>query len=173
MLRSLLIAALLLGVALPAQASDDENAISVSLGYGTYAVPDYQPSGGVLSVAYRRGFSDAFSWRVSGGAGLYHGASDLTYSGHATAGIVYLLDVLKYVPYVEVGLGAILIAGRAPQDGEPVGVQISPLLQGAIGLDVLSSRSFSYGVRVEFESLLQETAFFTAGARVTWRWGFF
>lgn len=155
------------GAPATALASDGEHALSVSLGYGTYLVPDYSPDGAVLGLSYRRGFSDAFAWRVSGGGGLYHGADQLTYSGHMTFGLTYLLDVLKYVPYIEVGAGAIVIAGG------DAGTDVSPLVQVGVGLDVLRSRTFSYGLHLEFESLLQETSFFHAGVRATWRWGYF
>jgi hypothetical protein len=151
----------------PALASDGEHALSVSMGYGTYLVPDYSPDGAILGLSYRRGFSDAFCFRVSGGGGLYYGADQLTYSGHMTVGVTYLLDVLKYVPYVEVGAGAIVIAGG------DAGRDLSPLVQVGVGLDILRSRTFSYGIKLEFESLLQETSFFHAGVRATWRWGYF
>ena len=170
MIRSLITSIALLCLCLvpqPAQASDGESALSVSLSYGTYLIPDYSPDGAVLGVSFERGFSDTLAWRVSGGGGAYYGGEQLTYSGHATFGFTYLLDVLKYVPYLEAGAGAIIIAG-----GE-AGTDISPLIQIGVGLDILRSRTFSYGVHLQFESLLQETSFFTAGARVSWRWGFF
>lgn len=151
----------------PALASDGENALSLSANYGTYLIPDYSPHGGVIGIAFERGFSDSLSWRVAGGGGLFYGSDQLTYSGHLTVGMTYLLDVLKYVPYVELGAGAIAIAG-----GE-LETRIKPLIQVGLGIDVLRSRTFSYGIRLEFESLLQETSFFTLGVRATWRWGFF
>lgn len=150
----------------PVLAADGESALSLSLGYATYIQPEYNPHGGALGMAYERGFSDALSWRISGGAGAYY-RDDLTYSGHLTAGLTYLFDVLKYVPYVNAGLGGIVIAG-----GDR-GVDVKPLIELGAGLDILRSRTSSYGVYVRFETLLQETSFFTAGARVTWRWGFF
>ncbi len=161
-----MLATLLVG-AQPALASDDESALSVSLGYATYVVSEYRPDGLALAVEYERGFSDAFAWRIAGGGGGYYGDSGLSYSGHLVGGLTYLFDVLKYVPYAQVGLGGIVIAG-GDQD-----VKISPLVELGAGLDILHSRTFSYGIRLAFESFLLETSFFTAGVRATWRWGFF
>ncbi len=134
--------------------------------YGRYAIPDHAPNGTVLGIDYERGFSDALSLRLSGGGGTYFGSSQ-TYSGHMTVGITYLFDVIKYVPYANVGIGGLVLGGG------DVDTQVTGLIELGVGLDVLHSRSFSYGVLVRFESLVQSTSFFTAGARVTWRWGFF
>jgi hypothetical protein len=166
--------AILLGVALlaampaPGLAADGERALSATVGYATYALPEYNPHGGVLGLDFERGFSDALSWRVSGGAGVYY-REGLTYSTHLTVGLTYLFDVLKYVPYLNLGVGGIAIVDV---DGASV-VDVSPLAEIGVGLDVLRDRTSSVGVYVRFETLLQETAFFTAGVRSTWRWGFF
>lgn len=151
----------------PAAASDGESALSVSANYATYITPDYSPNGGVIGLSFERGFSDVLAWRIAGGGGVYYGAEQITYSGHATFGFTYLLDILKYVPYVEAGVGGILIAGG------DAGTSIHPLIQVGVGLDILKNRTFSYGVHLQFETLLQQTSFFTVGARATWRWGFF
>lgn len=154
-------------LATPTAASDDESALSLSLGYGTYDIPDHSPHGGVLGIDYERGFSDALSLRVSGGAGAYYEDGQTTYTSHVVAGMTYLFDVIKYVPYTSAGLGAIVIAG-GEQD-----TQVNALVELGVGLDVLHSRAFSYGIQAKLEKFLESTAFFTAGMRVTWRWGFF
>ncbi|GAB4518426.1 MAG: hypothetical protein Tsb0020_37000 [Haliangiales bacterium] len=174
--RAAAIAALtlaLLGIGGAAHASDGQHALSVSVGYGSLLVTDEGADtgtdtahGGVLGVAYSRGFSDALSWRVSGGVGGYYGASALL-SGQVSAGLVYRFDVLKYVPYLTAGVGAIVVSDS------DVNLDIDPLVELGVGLDVLQSRHRSYGVFARVESLLQNTSFFTAGVRVTWRWGFF
>lgn len=168
-LYAVTVAALLLVLAMagPSVASEGESALSVSFGYGTYSVPDYRPNGGVLGLDYERGFSDALSFRVSGGAGLYYGDGQTTYSGQLTVGMTYLFDVIKYVPYANLGVGGIAIAGG------DLDSRLSALVELGVGIDVLHSRTFSYGIQLRFETLLQETSFFTAGARATWRWGFF
>ena len=156
----------------PAQASEDDRSLSVSLMYGRYAIPGLAPHGGVLGVDFERGFSDALALRVSGGGGTYFGETQ-SYSGHLTVGVTYLFDVIKYVPYANIGIGGIVLSGGTNEDGEAVDTEISGLIELGFGVDVLHSRSFSYGVLLRFESFVESTAFFTVGARVTWRWGFF
>jgi hypothetical protein len=160
--------AALLALPAPGLAADGERALSATLGYATYTLPEYTPHGAALGLDYERGFSDALSWRISGGGGIYY-RDGLTYSGQLTAGFTYLFDVLKYVPYVNVGIGGIVIV----DPGADPAVDFSPLAEIGVGLDVLRDRTSSFGVYVRFETLLQETSFFTAGVRSTWRWGFF
>jgi hypothetical protein len=161
-----LTAAALVALPAPVQAADGERALSLGLGYATYTQPDYNPHGAVLGMDFERGFSDALSWRVSGGAGAYY-RDGLSFSGHLTIGLTYLFDVLKYVPYANAGIGGIII-GSGERD-----IDVSPLAEIGVGLDILRSRTASYGVYIRFETLLQETSFLTAGVRSTWRWGFF
>lgn len=154
-----------------AHAGEDDRSLSVFAGYGTYTIPDHSPDGGVLGLDYERGFSDSMSLRASGGVGMYpfdDGDLSASYSGHATLGLTYLFDVLKYVPYANLGAGAIVLTGGPVED-----TTVKALLELGLGLDILHSRSFSYGIQVRLESFIQETSFFTAGVRATWRWGFF
>jgi hypothetical protein len=160
--------AALLALPAPGLAADGERALSATLGYATYSLPEYTPHGAALGLDYERGFSDALSWRISGGAGIYY-RDGLSYSGQLTAGLTYLFDVLKYVPYVNAGIGGIVIV----DPGAEPAVDFSPLAEIGVGLDVLRDRTSSFGVYLRFETLLQETSFFTAGVRSTWRWGFF
>jgi hypothetical protein len=171
MRSSLCAVAILALMAGSAGADEDDRSISVFGGYGTYAIPEHTPDGGVVGLDYERGFSDAMSLRASGGFGLYLLDDDdmgPSYSGHATIGLTYLFDVLKYVPYVNVGVGGIVLAGGPVED-----VRLDALLELGIGLDILHSRTFSYGVQARLETFIQETSFFTAGVRATYRWGFF
>lgn len=165
--RAGLVLALFLSQAGPARAGEDDRALSVSLSYGTFSIPDHTPKGSVLGLDYERGFSEVLAFRASTGGGVYFEDGSRSYSGHLVLGITYLMDVLKYVPYVNAGVGCILLGGG------DVDLDLSALLEFGVGLDVLHSRTFSYGAVVRFESYIQETAFFTAGVRATWRWGFF
>lgn len=165
---AILLFAVLLAMPAPGLAADGERALSATLGYATYTLAGANPHGAALGLDYERGFSDALSWRISGGGGIYY-RDGLTYSGQLTAGLTYLFDVLKYVPYVNVGLGGIVVVDIG---GDPA-ADIHPLAEIGAGLDILRDRTSSFGVYVRFETLLQETSFFTAGVRSTWRWGFF
>lgn len=164
-----LAAMVLLCAASPARAAEDEEALSVSLSYATFDTGVDEapaPDGAVLGVDYERGLSDAISFRVSGGGGLYCDAC-LAWSGHATLGFTYLFDVIRYVPYANVGVGGIAVGG------DELDTRVRPLIEVGGGLDILQTRAWSWGVLARFEYFPGETAFFTAGARITWRWGFF
>lgn len=168
---AILLLAALLATPAPALAADGERALSATVGYATYTVAGDNPHGTALGGDYERGFSDALSWRISGGGGLYY-RDGVSFSGQLTAGLTYLFDVLKYVPYVNVGIGGMVIVDPGGDAGG-LAVDIHPLAEIGAGLDILRDRTSSFGVYVRFETLLQETSFFTAGVRSTWRWGFF
>lgn len=159
--------ALVLG-STPAHAGEDDRWLSVSLGYASFSVPDHDPRGGALAIEYERGFSDAMAVRATVGMGAYPvGTGSPGYSGHATLGLTYLFDITRYVPYVQLGLGGIALCA------EELPTEFSPLLELGVGVDVLHSRSWSYGISARFESFIVDTSFFTAGLRVSYRWGFF
>jgi hypothetical protein len=159
--------AAVLGVAAPAaHAAEDESALSLSFGYGRFRLGEASPDGVVLGFEYERGISDALALRVAAGGGTYVGDA-LAYSGHTVLGLTYLFDVIKYVPYLSLGIGAIAVGG------DNLTADVFPLVELGLGLDVLASRTFSYGVLVRFETYAEKTSFLTAGARLTWRWGFF
>jgi len=166
-----LVAALLCGRAHPAAAGEDDRSLSMSASYATYSSGDNSPAGTALGLEYERGFGDAMSFRVDGGGGVYFASlgkdGKTSYSTHATVGLTYAFDVVRYMPYATVGLGGIWIFG-GDQDAK-----LNGLVEFGIGLDVLESRRFSWGVQARLESFVQETSFFTAGVRATYRWGFF
>jgi hypothetical protein len=167
MLRCLaLVAVALTGFGRPAVAGEDDRSLSVSASYATFDGEEGSPDGAVLGLDYERGLSDSVWFRASAGAGLYCNAC-WAYSAYLTAGLSYALDVLKYVPYVTAGVGALLVGG------EQVDNDIRPIAELGAGLDVLRSRTLSWGPSVRFEYFPGERAFLTAGLRLTWRWGFF
>ena len=150
-----------------ALADEDESVLSLRLAYAGFSVPDRTPHGGTLGLDYERGISDAVWLRASGGGAAMYDAGSPYYLGHAEVGVTYVIDVLRYVPHVDVGIGGIYLRGDGIED------PIQPMIQIGGGLDMLVSRERSYGVFVRYESFLGRTAFFTAGARMSWRWGFF
>jgi hypothetical protein len=171
-LTGLLAAAAVLGCALAtARADEGESAFSVGLGYAGISIPDHTANGGDLSLEYERGVTDVVWLRASLGGGLLLDAGSRVESGHGTVGLTYVLDVLRYVPYVTLGAGAIYLRGSSVE--EDLSDPVQPLIQLGGGLDVLVDRELSYGVYARFESYLTRTAFFSVGARVSWRWGFF
>ena len=82
-------------------------------------------------------------------------------------GATLRFDVLKYVPYAFVGLGA-MTAG-----GGPLARTTDPVLVVGGGLDWLQSRARSYGVEARLASFGSDVTVFTVGLRGTARWGYF
>jgi hypothetical protein len=100
-----------------------------------------------------------------GGAGK--GQSNLSFAGLADAGITFRFDVLKYVPYAFGGVGGVF-SGGGPIDN---GADFVLCVGG--GLDVLQSRSRSWGVEGRLASFGGDITLFTVGLRGTIRWGYF
>lgn len=161
----------LLGSAGSAHAGEDDRALSMSLSFARYALKDSSADGAVLGADFERGFSETLSFRVSGGGGYYLG-DDPSYTGHLTLGVTYMFDVVKWVPYANIGIGGIFIGGGGTGE-DAIDTGFKGLIELGAGLDILHSRKFSYGVIMRFESFVQTTAFFTLGVRATYRWGFF
>ena len=169
MTRPIAVLVVLGALTVPAGASEDERALSLSASYS--AVGDIA-DGFDIGIAHDRGIRDNLFWHFSGGGGLLFGDVDLI-AGHATIGFKYLLfDIVKYVPYVTLGGGASVISG----DG--IDTDVNGRIELGIGLDKLSSRKFSYGIEARLEvtpprAAFDQSALFMVGAKVAWRWGFF
>ena len=153
----------------PAAADEGESALSVGLAFATFSIPDHDGQGGALGLDYERGLSDAFWLRASAAGAVYRGGDEdgTSYAGHGTLGLTYVIDVLKYVPYLHAGIGGVA------QGGGALDTEVHPVAEIGIGLDILSRRGLSYGPFARLASYLDDSAFVTAGVRLTWRWGFF
>jgi hypothetical protein len=174
---------LLIALAVGPAAAEGDRALSVGLGWATFSVPgepvdnmappQISPDvGGAASVTYEHSISTDFSLRVEGAFGAFYGGgtekqSKASYAALADAGAVFRFDVLKYVPYLFGGLGAVATTG-GPIEG---GVDFVVAIGG--GLDVLLSRDRSYGFELRLASFGGDTTVFTVGARYSWRWGYF
>ena len=162
------LAAALLSLPATAAASEGENIISLRLGYAGYTLSDqdHAASGALVGVEYERGVTEALWLRGQVGLGAYP-FGEASFSGDASVGLTYAIDVIRYVPYVKGGVGVLGVIGPA------VDTSIYPLIEAGAGLDILHSRAFSYGLEARVEAFFEGTAFFTAGARISYRWGFF
>lgn len=167
----------------PARA-EGERALSVGLGWATFSVPgvaegNMEPPavspdvGGALTGSYEHAIGSDFSLRGElAGAVFYGGNNDkqgaMSYAGLADAGAVFRFDVLKYVPYAFGGVGVVAT------HGDPIGGNgASFVLAVGGGLDVLVSRSRSWGVEARLASFGGDVTLFTIGLRATTRWGYF
>jgi hypothetical protein len=172
----------LLLIATPAWA-EGERALSAGLGWATFSVPgkatgnqtppDITPDvGGALSVSYEHAIGSDVSLRGELAFGVFYGGaakdqSNLSFAGLADAGITYRFDVLKYVPYAFGGVGGVF-SGGGPIDN---GADFVLVLGG--GLDVLQSRSRSWGLEGRLASFGGDITLLTIGLRGTIRWGYF
>lgn len=173
MTRSLAVALLLVpGIA---NAVEGEQALSLSARVASLTVTetvdgrnvDRSGVGGGLSLDYQRAVSDTL-WLRAAIAGTTHAiAAEATFAGHATVGVSYAVDVLRYVPYVSAGLGTSVIGGGV------LDLQVKPYFELGLGLEIISSTTFSWGVDARFASFLSTAAVFMIGPRVSWRWGYF
>lgn len=167
----LAVAAILVGGS--ARADDSERAASVSAGFATYATPDAKmeetltPTAGLaLAATYERALGTEVSWRTDLVLAGYLGGGAAA-TGQATLGLVYRIDVLKYVPYVDVGVGALVRAGG------PFTAGVEPALRIGGGVDLLRSRARSVGLAAAVTSFASDTTTVTVAVRSTWRWGYF
>ena len=167
---------------LPARA-EGERALSVDLGWATFsapgkasgkmAPPSVSPDiGGTLGAIYEHGISSDLSLRgelagclFTGGTGK--GQSDPSYAALGDVGAVYRFDVLKYVPYAFAGIGG-LYAGGGPIDR---GSELVLAIGG--GLDILQSRTRSWGFEGRVASFGGDVTVFSLAVRGSVRWGFF
>jgi hypothetical protein len=153
----------------PAAADEGESALSVDVAFDSFTIDDHDGQGGGLGLEYERGLSDAFWLRGAAAGAVYRGGDreGTTYAGRASVGLTYVIDVLKYVPYLQAGLGGVALGGGA------LDTKVHPIAEIGIGLDLLARRGLSYGMFARVGSNLGDNAFITAGLRVSWRWGFF
>lgn len=184
--RAAVLVALGLGLAAggPARA-ESEQAVSIGLGWATFSTlgeamdnmepPSLSPTiGGSLGVSYERHIGTDFALRAELVGGLFYGGGDekkmqsqTSNALLADAGAALRFDVLKYVPYAFVGIGAVTTGG-GPLDR---GTDLVLVVGG--GLDWLQSRARSYGLEVRLASFGGDVTVVTVGLRGTTRWGYF
>lgn len=165
--------ALALAAPTAAQAGDGERAVSFGLGAATYATPGEDmdetltpTAGAAIAATYERGIGDEVSVRADLTVAGYLGGGAAA-SALGTVGLVYRIDILKYVPYVEVGVGGLAVAGG------PWSLGVEPALRLGGGVDVLRGRDRSWGVTAAMTSFASATTTLAIGVRATWRWGYF
>jgi hypothetical protein len=172
MVRTLALLAL---CAAPAFAADGESAISVSADFaslivdqGTTIRPNEKSGvGGLVGVDYQRGFGDSFWLRGGLGAAALGVNGQTGYAAVATVGLTYAVDILKYVPYVGIGAGGVLVGGGA------LDTHVDPVIDLAAGIELQTSPSLSFSIEARLESLWSKTTLFVIGPRASFKWGYF
>lgn len=153
------------------QADEGESALSLNAAGIGFSVPDHSPKGGSLGFDYERGITDILWLRASAGGGVLRDGGSPAYAGYSEVGITYVIDVLRYVPYINLGVGGVYLHVDEPGDDFENGLK--PLISVGAGVDLHTRRGRSYGIFTRYESFLGRSALFLGGARMSWRWGFF
>jgi hypothetical protein len=163
--------------------AEGDQSLSAELGWATFSVPgkkvgSMEPpaitpdAGGSVGGVYERSISSDFSLRGELAGAMFSGGnsakqSSLSYAALGDVGVVFRFDVLKYVPYAFGGVGAMVTSGGPLDDGSELVLAIGG------GLDVLASRSRSYGIEGRVASFGGNVTVFTLAFRGTVRWGYF
>ena len=169
--RLAMLAVLLLPV--PAAAVEGESAIGLTLRFATLSAAaadgdgDVSGVGGGVGIDYQRGFGDTWWFRASVGGAAYAIEGEASYSAVGSLGVTYAVDVIKYVPYVGIGGGAVVVGGGAV-DG-----RVEPYLELGVGVEVLQSTTFSWGIDARFSSFVGDATLLLVGPRISWKWGYF
>ena len=149
-----------------ANADSGENIVAVA-GAGARVHVDNQGSwaGGAIGE-FQRGISRSVWLRVSAGGMLSVDQPDDS-AWFASTGLTYAFDVVRYVPYLHLGVGAAWLW----RDGQHH--DITPAADFASGIDFLANRTRSYGLVARVVTSFTNETVYTVGFRVAHRWGFF
>lgn len=175
-----------------AQAEQREFTLGLQPQYGLTYLDNRQASGGGGSLHLAYGITDAVGVQLLAGA-TGHPLSPIEpedpsakadpggqlVSWHASAGIVYALDVVRIVPFFEANIGVLGLY----RSTNPSGNQKSPTIEHALnvgaslglGADYLITRRWSVGVAIRYHAFLTDLAripiYLTVGPRVSLRFG--
>lgn len=173
-----------LGVAPGTARADDERTASVGLGWAWFSTlgepaeegqepPALSPdAGGSLTLAHERMIGTDIGLRGEATGGVFYGGnqemqSKASYAVLADVGLVFKLDILRFVPYGFAGVGGVASWG-GPIDN---GIDFVVVLGG--GVDWLTSRKRSVGLEARVASFGGDVTVLTVGIRGTVRWGLF
>jgi len=183
------------GVLLTAQtawAEQREFTLGLQPQYGLTYLENRQASGGGASLHVAYGITDAVGVQLLAGATAHplspiepedasmkgDPGGDLA-SWHASAGVVYALDVVRIVPFFEANIGVLGLY----RSSNPSGNQKAPTIEHALnvgaslglGADYLITRRISVGVALRYHAFLTDLAripiYLTVGPRVSLRFG--
>jgi len=164
-----------LAAPLAASAGEGESSLSAIAGFASFTVNqtvsgrglDRSGAGASLTVDFQHGIGDTFWVRASAGGGGFAAEGQAAWAGTGSVALVYAVDVLRYVPYISLGGGAVVLGGGALQS------QARPFVELGVGLEVEQSPSFAWGLDARLGSFVTQATMFTIGPRVAFKWGYF
>ncbi len=146
----------------PAWADEHEWLLVAEPTFGVYHGPvageQVTAPGGGGALAAWLGVTSA-AWLFAS-AGAYVHSDDAPVVGEALGGLALALDVLRAIPFAEVGIGGTLV------EGEPV-----PVLRVGLGLDYLVTSSFVVGAAARYRPAFGrgDEDWWTLSLRFGWR----
>lgn len=154
----------------PAAAGERELVVTPALGYAAVRTSGRTAHGGTVHLDVDYGLTDSWSLRASG---RYLLASDpvvepqpLQLAG-LSVGALFIIDVLKVVPYAGVTVGASWIHGAEKEH------RFNADLGALVGADWLISRQFSVGIELRYALQVPDISRFpwmlSALIRLSWR----
>lgn len=161
-----------------ARAYERQQHLGLSLGGMTFSTTGGgTPLGGDVGLHYNYGFSDALTIVVEADVSAFaHGTppkSPAPEPGLVTtggAGLLYVFDVLRWVPYAGAIAGAGYFTGGYMTKG-----LVTPDLQIAVGVDYQITRSWTVGAAYRQHIFLTQTGTYpnanALGLRVEYVWG--
>ena len=127
-------------------AYEDQQTIGVGAGYA-YTISDTAPASGArLELSASAGLSLAWTARARLSYAL-HPDADPLHVGMAAVELLYIVDVLEFVPYFGVGT-SVLASARDDR------LRAYPALQAVLGVDYLMSRELTLEVDLSAHALL-------------------
>lgn len=179
-LRLLFVAVALLGASPARAAGEDEWQVSLRAGAAVARADGRHPAGGAVGAEVERGLDDAWALRA-GVLSSFHPVSEKAGTGlpggtlvnlSGSAGLTYSLDVLRLVPWFQVGVAVMSQRGAVLDGTTRLG------LEGALGTTYLIDRHWGIGAVAIYQFLpvdlsggdaLSWSPFvFTLAARVSW-----
>jgi hypothetical protein len=166
-----------LALASPAHAVEREHHIGVGVGPNVLVSSGATSIGAAVDAHYVYGITDQFNLLVEGSWSTvsFHGGNDPSHTrpnwlATGDAGASYVLDVLRWVPYFGLLIGATTLSG-GPLDR----TKVLPDVSIAVGLDYRIDRSWSVGVAGREHLLLTEESTYPSiiqvFARAEYSWG--
>jgi opacity protein-like surface antigen len=103
---------------------------AVSAGYAVVRAEGRRPGGGRVELEIQRGITDAWSARVGLGASLHviaaEGAEPASRlrATSLSAGFTYAVDIVRVVPFLDLGVGLLSVSGQSQDSRRALGVEV-------------------------------------------------